>query len=147
MPNPQSQPINNKPSWKASQSMISPPEKSANQWQAHASGRHPNSACSLQPPVLKVGSCQRPYSSESRNTLKVPQCLHTSTSLHPPIPARLALQNLPKALALLWKSAPYKYSSPSQVNAKFTWFAADLESNLLLVHRSQWLTVCYAFDV
>lgn len=122
------------PVLKASQSMISPPEKSANQWQSHASRRHPISLCSLQPPILKVEASQQPYSSESRNTLEVLQFFTLPLIyIHQSFPAHVVPQNLPKALALFWKR--YKYSSPLQVNMKFTLFTADIDYNLLLVHK------------
>lgn len=74
------------PVLKGSQSMISPPEKSASQWQSHASRRHPISLCSRQPPIVKVEGWQQSLSSKSRNTLKVLQSLHTPIYLHPSIP-------------------------------------------------------------
>lgn len=130
------------------QPVISPPEKSASQRKPHAPRWHANSACSLQPPVLKAWDSKPPYSSRSRKTLKVLQCPHTSASLQQPILACLALQNLPKALAMFWKSTPYKYSSPSWLNVKFTSFAADTEYKLLFWSQVfQQLMVCYAFDM
>lgn len=96
-------------------------------------------------PVLKVHGWQQPCSSQGRSTSQVHLCLHISASLHLPIPRRPAPWNLPQTLISFWKTAPYEYSLPTQVNVKFILFAVATDYDLLLVWKFTALPVAYCW--